>query len=153
MPVTSTYEEVATLLKGLIEDEFAAEGFKVVFDKLHESLGERRVEIGVFPVEDITRSDNAMVQETTLELRFLGLWSKKVDPTQLVNPTLVTTYAERFRRKLQETEGLVTAPSGRAWFFLLNRVWYPDDPTGNKTRFYATIRVLGNNSSVVETIG
>lgn len=146
----STFELVATAIKSIFESEFAAEGFKMQFDNLHEALGRDRVAVGIAPIEERANMRDRLMQETWIEVKFLGLWTDEISPDTVVNPTKITEYAERFRSSLGAAA--VTA-SGQMWYFDVDRVQYPNDPTGNKSRFVATIRAFGNNANLVETIG
>lgn len=145
----SPFETVALGVIDIFNAEFAAEGFQMVADDLHESMGRRRVDVAIAPSEDVRMSGNALVQETWVEVKFYDLWSEKIDPATVVNPFKITAYAERFRRALQRS---ATDPAtGMVWYFDVMRIQYPRDPTGNKSRFVATIRAYGNNSALVET--
>lgn len=144
----SAYFTVAADLKTIIDTEFAPEGFTAIFDNLHESLGRTRVDIGIAPLEDIVRSTDFLVQETMVEIRFYDLWKQEISPETLVNPTRITDFAERFRAALREFN---QSRSGQMWFYNLLRIAYPNDPTGNKTRFVATVQALGNNAALIET--
>lgn len=146
----SPFTVVATALKTIIETEFAAENFTAIFDNLHESLGRTRVSIGIAPVEDVVMSSNAVVQETTIEVRFYLMWKQEISPETVVNPSKIADYAERFRNALR-TSYAADPHTGQVWYFDLRRIQYPNDPTGNKSRFVATIRALGNNAALVET--
>jgi hypothetical protein len=147
----STFSTVATILKDVIETEFTPEQFTVRFDKLHESLGRQRVDIGITPTTDIVRVSDNNVQETWVEVRFYLMWKKEISPDTAVDPTTITDYAERFRVALRERAPLLDPHTGQTWFISLVEIAYPDDPTGNKTRFHATLRALGNNAAIVET--
>lgn len=151
MPTTDPFTLIATALKQIIETEFAAEAFTVVFDNLHESLGRTRVDIGVAPIADEVRASNKVVQETSVELKFYDLWPQQISPETVVNPSRITGFAHRFREALRNARGFTDPQTGEVWFFSLERIAYPNDPTGNKTRFVATIRGLGNNNALVET--
>lgn len=147
----SPYETAATIIKTVIDTEFAPEHISAIHDNLHESLGRHRVAVGIAPVEETARSGNAIVQDTMIEVKFYDLWTNEIDPETVVNPFKITAYAERLRSSLGRTRAS-TPGTGEVWYFDVLRVAYPNDPTGNKTRFVATIRAVGNNSGVVETI-
>lgn len=147
----SSYEDIALTLKDIIEEEFSAEGFTVILDNLHESLGRKRVDIGIAPVEDVVMPSNNIVQHTTVEVRFFDLWKQEISPETLVNPSRIAGFAERFRKAIRESDGRTDPATGQTWFFQLVRIGYPNDPTGNKTRFVATIRGWGNNNALFET--
>lgn len=149
MPVTtSPFSQVAQEIKSIFDAEFAAEGFTMIFDKVHEALGQTRVEVGIAPSYDSVLSNNGLVQETWVEVRFLGLWRKEITPTTQIDPVTITVYAERFRDALRRASN---SSSGQMWYYDVRRTDYPDDPTGNKSRFYMTIRAYGNNAGLVET--
>jgi hypothetical protein len=146
----SPFEIIATAVKTAFEAEFASEGFTMIFDNLHESLGRARVDVGISPDEDIVNARNALVQETWVEVKFYDLWTDEINPNTVVNPTRITGFAHRFRDCLRRAQ--TTDPgTGAVWYFDVRTVRYPNDPTGNKTRFVATIRAFGNNSNLVET--
>lgn len=148
----SPYEAVATAIKAAIDAEFAPEHITAIHDNIHESLGQDRVAVGIAPMEDMVQTGNGVVQETWAEVRFYTIWDPKIDPTTVVNPFKITAYAERFRNALR-TLSATTPGTGQVWYFDVRRVTYPNDPTGNKTRFVATVRAFGNNSGLVETTG
>lgn len=150
--MASAYENVAASLKTIIDAEFAPEGFVAVLDNLHESLGRSRVEIGIAPVEDIVRDTDSLVQETIVEVRFYDFWVQEISPTTAVDPSRITGFADRFRAAIR-VYNKQRLGTGRTWYFDIRRVAYPNDPTGNKTRFHATVRGLGNNTGLVETTG
>ena len=151
-PPKSPYEIVAPILKEVIDEEFEEEGFVAIFDNLHESLGLTRVDIGIAPMSDVVTSNNSIVQETNIEVKFYDLWKREITPETLVNPSRITGFAHRFRNAVRE-QNLGAAGQAAAWFFDIRRIDYPNDPTGNKSRFVAHIRVLGNNNALVETVG
>lgn len=146
----SPFETVATAVIGVFNTEFAPEGFVMIPDRLHESLGRNSVAAGVSPVEDVANSRNRVVQETWVEVQFFDLWTDEIDPTTMVNPFTITGYAERFRDALRRAQAQDPG-TGQVWYFDVDRVQYPNDPTGNKSRFVMTIRAFGNNSNLVET--
>ncbi len=147
----SAFEEMATAIIAVFNAEFAAEGWVMIPDNLHASLGRHRVDVGIAPIEDVPMSNDNVVQETWAEVKFYGLWKQEIKPDTMVNPFTVTGYAERFRSALRVAT--VHSPgTGQVWFFDVRRTKYPNDPTGNKSRFVMTIRAYGNNSALVETV-
>jgi hypothetical protein len=152
MPVTSTFKTVATKLKTIIDTEFAAEGYTAVFDNLHESLGRTRVDIGISLERQRPMAADAHVRETFLTVKFYHLWKQEITPTTVVNPDTIATFAERFERAVQ-TYNKTAVGNGLVWYFDVTNTEFPNDPTGNKTRFVSSVRAYGNNTSLVETIG
>lgn len=146
----SPFETAATVVMQVFNDEFEPEGFTMIPDKLHEALGRRAVAAGIAPVEDVTSPGNALVQETYIEVRLYDLWTEEIDPETQINPFRITAFAERLRNALRVTRA-TDVGTGDVWFFDVRRTQYPDDPTGNKSRFHMVIRAYGNNSTLVET--
>ena len=148
--MASSFQVAASGVISVFNTEFAAEGFKLIPDKPHDSLGFERVVAGVYPTEDVVQLGNALVQETYLEVKFLGLWDKQINPDQVVNPFIVTGYAERLKKALRAVS--ITDPqSNEMWYFQVLRTTYPDDPTGNKSRFIMSLRAYGDNPALLET--
>lgn len=142
------FVEAATILKTIFDEEFSSEGFVMIFDNLHPAMGRKRVDVGVAPTEERPMSRDYYAQETWMEVRFYDLWKEEIDPATLVNPTRITDFAYRFRDAIRRH----TEPgTGNMWYFNVERTEYPDDPTGNKTRFHMTIVAYGNNNALVET--
>jgi hypothetical protein len=148
----SPFQTVATAIIAIFEAEFAAEGFKMIPDRLHPALGRHRVDVGISPTEEAPNGRNRLVQETWAEVRFYDLWTDEIDPATQVNPYRITAFAERFRDALRRAHATVPG-TGDMWYFDVMRTTYPDDPTGNASRFHMTIRAFGNNSALVETTG
>jgi hypothetical protein len=150
MPAESMFERVSDAIITIFNAEFAAEGYVMIADNLHEALGRYRVDVGIAPVEDRAMSNNRMVQETWVEVKFYHLWTEEISPDTQVNPITITNYAERLRDALRVGQS-VFASDGSVWYFDVDRVQYPNDPTGNKSRFVMTIRAFGNNTNLIET--
>lgn len=146
----STFSEVATIIKGAFDTEFAPEGLTLSLDCINEALGYDRMHAGISPTTEIPGPDNYEVKETYVEVQFFGKWNKQVNPDQRVDPTAITDYAERFRKAMRGLLG--QGGTGNLWFFDIHAIEYPRDPTGNKTRFVATICAYGNNTHIIETV-
>lgn len=143
-PPTSPYAVAATGLKDIIETEFAAEAWTAQHDHLHESLGRERVEIGISPVRDVARGPQ---MDTYIKVQVYLLWEKEISPDTVVNPIPITEYAARLWTALGRKQ--VTQPGTRAtWYYKLESVEYPHDPTGNKTRFEMLVKAVGENTEL-----
>lgn len=150
--VESPFEIASGGVITAFNDEFSDEGFIMVADKLHESRGRKRVDVGVSPIRDILLPNNSTVQATYIFVQFYNIWDEKIDPSTVVNPNVITSYAERFRQAVQRSQ--VNYPqTSQVWYFDVEGIEYPDDPTSNKTRFEATVRAYGNNAALLETSG
>ena len=148
--MTVPYHAIADALKQIIDGEFADLGIVAQHDELHEALGLNKPAVGIAPLYDQPRTSDYNVREHYLHVQFFNTWQKMVDPTQSVNPFTITEMSHRFLRAVKAfNRGDVNITE--AWYFLVERIDYPRDPTGNKTRFVATIRALGNNAGIVET--
>lgn len=142
------FVEAATIIKQIFEDEFSAEGFVMVFDNLHPAMGRHRVDVGIAPTEERPHARDYYAQETWIEVRFYDLWKEEIDPQTVVNPTRITDFAFRLRDAIRR----YTEPgTGNMWYFNVEETTYPDDPTGNKSRFHMTILAYGNNNALIET--
>jgi hypothetical protein len=142
----SAYSIAANALYAICEATFP--DVPVVHDKVHEAVGYKGARIGIAPIRQPMNARNKLVQETWIEIRFMGAWNKEVTPDQQVDPRTVAEQAELLMAAIRQTDVTV---SGEMWYFNVEQIDYPDDPTGNKTRFYMTLRAWGNNSSLVET--
>lgn len=148
--MASAFETVATAVITVFNTEFAPEGFTMIPDRLHESLGRFRVDVGISPDEERANIRSRIMQEHYLSVQFYDLWTDEISPDTQVNPFKITAYAERFKEALRRSQA--TDPgTGDVWYFDVDRIQYPNDPTGNKTRFVASIRAFGNNTNLVET--
>lgn len=150
--MADAFADAAAAIKVAFDAEFAPEGVALQYDDLHESLGRDSIEAGISPMEEAPLQNDRLVQSTLIKLQFYDLWpDTSVDPAVQVDPRRITGFAARFR------EAVKAANTGRSgtgllWFFDVDSVSYPRDPTGNKTRFVAVIRCQGNNNNLIETV-
>lgn len=150
LPVTSPSTEARAALKAIIDAEFAVEGFTVLNDRLHESLGNNGTRLGISPNRERLLSGNDTVLTVEIFFQFYGKWNEEIDPTTKVDPAKFENYAERFRRAIEAASHV---GDSHLWYFRLLEVNYPPDPTGNKSRFEATLLGYGNNAALVESTG
>lgn len=148
--VTDPYTLAADSLKSILEAEFAPEGFRVLHDNLHPAVGIEGTRIGISPESEIPRAGNFLMNDIRINVKFHGRFAGDIDPESRVDPRKVTNFAERFRRAVQASNGI---GNQHVWYWNITSVTYPDDPTGNKTRFHATVLAEGQNSGLVETTG
>lgn len=141
--------EARNALIDLLETEFSSDGFAVQDDKLHESVGFDGTLLGVYPERSVAGPGNRFVNDMELKVQFFGAYDKQVDPFQAVSPSIIEDFAHRFKRALHDSSP--DPNTGKVWFFVLDRIEFPDDPTGNKTRFVATLKARGNNPALLET--
>lgn len=151
MPVTPPETQARESMIALLATEFAAEQFPIRDDKLHASLGSKGTILGVYCDRTVSSPRNRYVSEIEVVVQFYARYDLRVDPEQSVSPKVIEAFADRFRRALQA--GGADPNTGSVWYFTLERIDYPDDPTGNKSRFEAYLRARGNNTALVETTG
>jgi hypothetical protein len=146
----SPFETMALIVISVFNTEFADLGLTMIPDNLHEALGRERRAAGIAPTEDQPMLSNRIVQGTYAEVRVFDLWRDEIDPETMVNPFKIAAEAERFRQAL--SRGHQDPGTGELWYFDVERTWYPNDPTGNKSRYHMTLRGWGNNSALLETV-
>lgn len=143
----SAYEVAATGIKAIFDAEFAAEQFTAVHDCLHESLGQRRVEVGISPIRKVKMPNNQAAEQTFIWIQFYGLWKREIDPATAVNPFPIAEYAERLERALEAAQASQPG-SDAVWYYQVDSVEFPRDPTGNRSRFEMTVRAFGDAPGV-----
>lgn len=145
--VTDPYSILAEAIEVVVNNEFSDIAYiQVVHDRLHESVGhDGKTWVGISPVNERTRGID-MYQ--TVLVQFYMPFVPDVDPWQHIDPRNATNKAERLRRALASAR-VVGQPG--VWFFDVDDVAYPNDATGNKTRFEMTVVGRGQNSALVET--
>lgn len=151
MSTTSPMTTARAKLVDILSTEFAADNFQVLGDRLHKSLGiDGKTRIGVSPLDENPVSNNRLITPYRVFVQFYGAWKDVIDPTQIVDPTPLEDYAERFKQALIGND----PDTNSTWFFRLDRLTYPEDPTGNMTRFEADVSCFGENTSLLrETTG
>lgn len=142
--ITDVRKDLITLLN----TTFAAEGLTALDDKLYPSLGYEGPTAGVFPIRETPMPQNRLVDSIEVGIQVYNVWEKDVDDYQTVDPTLIEGWAGRFKQALR---GQMTPATDKVWYFELVGLDYPDDPTGNKTRFEAVVRAFGQNPTLSET--
>lgn len=146
--MTDAYATASAGLIAIIDTEFSSELITARNDKLHESRGWEGVEVGVSPIRQVPSARNELVLETFMLVQFYGVWDKQIDPTQQVDPLLITSYADRFRTRCESVQA-TTPGTSEVWFFSVQGIEFPDDPTGNKTRFEAIVKSWGDNTALL----
>lgn len=144
----SNYALSAGALETIVNSTFAAEGIVAIHDKPHPALGYDGPVVGIFPSYDQPNTRTKVAEEAYVEIHYLDAWDKQVNPTQAVDPRIITEKAFRLKRAIKTANVHL---GSNMWFFNVERTEYPDDPTGNKTRFFMVIRAWGNNPALAET--
>jgi hypothetical protein len=152
MPTTvqDPYTRLANALETVIMTEFSDIAYlRFHHDRIHESLGADGVTHVALSPEDSTASPAGTMAHDVL-LQFYGPFTADVDPHQEVDPRVITTKAERLRQALR---GSTNLGFEEAWFFNVLSTRFPNDATGNKSRFEMSIRFWSNDTALVETSG
>lgn len=144
----SPYAQAAEALKVIIDTEFAPELYTAIHDNLHPAVGRDGTRIGIAPEEEAARAGNMIMNDIIITVKFYRRWDDQVDETKKVDPRPITELAERFRQAVRDNDQIGT---DSLWYFNVVRVRYPNDPTGNKSRFEADLIAYGSNSALVET--
>lgn len=156
MPITAPETALRTTLIELLEEEFKDDGFSFLDDALHparassDELAEDEAIGGVYPSLASERAGAGVVQETTVFVQLFGYWKKEITPMQTVSPAAAEEWAERIRRAVERAS---FAADAHLWYFTVQRIEYPKDPTGNITRLVATVVAHSDNAGIVETEG
>jgi hypothetical protein len=146
--MASPYAQAADALKVIIDAEFAPEAWTAIHDNLHPGVGSNGLRIGIAPEEETARAGNMIMNDIVITVKFYRRWAEDVDINKKIDPRPTTEYAERFRQALRRASDPRT---DSVWYFNLTRIRYPNDPTGNKTRFEADLVAYGSNSALIET--
>jgi hypothetical protein len=145
MPAAIT--ELREAIGQTVETEFAAEGLTVLSDKLHDSMGIETPLAGVFPEGERTTREGA-VGLYLVSVQVFMRWDPQIDPAQIVPPELIEDWSWRLQRRMA-SESKLNLPN--VSYYVVNDVIYPDDPTGNKTRFVMSLAGYGSNPALDET--
>lgn len=133
-------------LKTIIDAEFAPEGITARYDNLHGSLGSDGPICGLSPeMEEPVRGDNNQLTFSVM-VQFFLRYTLEIDPHQTVDPSAILAMATRFREACHAWE-IANPGVEELWFLTVGRIAYPDDPTGNKSRFVARVIGRGGNPS------
>lgn len=146
----SAYSQAAEALATIINAEFLPEGWAAIHDNLHPAVGDKGTRIGIAPEEQAAHAGNVNQQDIAITVKFYKRWDAQVDQNKRVDPRPIAALAERFQNAVRLAAGPNTSS---VWYFNVMRVRFPNDPTGNKTRFEADIVAYGSNPSFVESVG
>lgn len=139
--------EIRNVIKSVIQTEFSGLEFIYSDDKIHESLGsDGTARIATSPLRRYKSLDDANVREVEVLVQFYLPYNLKVDPEQAVDPSVIEGYAEQFEAAIKDPSRV---SSDLVWYFVIDLLEYPEDPTGNMTRFEAQVRSVGTNTAML----
>lgn len=139
--------EMRAAIQATVEAEFAAEALDVRSDKLHESLGADGAVAGVYPEGEMPHS-SGVIQVMRVVVQVYMRWDPQIDPQQRVDPALIEEWSWRLQRRMLDESKTST---DKVSYYNVAEITYPDDPTGNKTRFDMALEGFGPNASLTET--
>jgi hypothetical protein len=145
--VAAAITELRQSIKASITTEFAAEGLIVLDDKLHDAMGTEKNIAAVFP-EGERMDSSGIVSRFVVSAQVFMRWDPQIDPAQIVDPGIIEGWAWRLQRRMLADSNVNGA---NVSYYIVSEVLYPDDPTGNKTRFVLTAVGFGHNPSAAET--
>lgn len=151
MAVTAPETAARQRLIALLNVEFAADEVTIKSDKLNESLAQDKHLGAVYPATATENPRQGLVLDTIVYVQLFRQWDNRIDANQEVDPAAIEEWAERLRRVCQSD--LSTPGDQHVWYFTVQRIEYPPDPSGNISRLLATIAVQGENSALLETSG
>jgi len=137
-PTTEAREYIQEILTA----EFKAERITVRSGFTDNSLAQNGVTAGVFPISEMPNYDDRLELHTSIGVDLLAVWDADPDVERIVDPSVIESYANRFRVALAAYEQTGT---DSIWWFELNELNYDTDPTANITRFSATVVAHGTN--------
>lgn len=144
------YHVAATGIKSILENEFP--GIDARHDKLHESLGYNGLVVGISPLRTLPTPSREIQQELYIFVQWYDKWDKEVNNEQAVDPFAITEMAHRFHVAIERDIKAMTDIGPEIWYYKVTGTEFPDDPTGNKSRFEATVLAYGDNLALTESI-
>lgn len=121
-------------------------GVVVKGDKLHGSLGTEDAIIGIYPKRTRPWGRDHNVLDCEVVVQYFNNYNLEVNPNESVDPAIIESKVDVLREKLKER---IEPATSNCWYFEITEVNYPDDPTGNKSRFEATVLARGNNTAMI----
>lgn len=141
--MASAATEVRTRVIEIVEDEFGAEGLLVANDKLTRSAGNKGATVAaVYPEAEYEAPGRVLELRVPVVLQIYLAYDDSPDEDIVVDPGIIEGYAERLRTAFHTQS---SGSSSDMWYLRLQRIDYPDDPTGNKSRLEARIEGYANN--------
>ena len=136
-------------LKDLIATVYSDEGWTAADDKFGRSKGmgmaEDEAAIAVYTDSETQRPGRILELIVLVTVQFHLGYKAEPDETIVRDPGVIEAYADRLRAAFDEGGG------ADHWFSHLISITYPDDPTGNKTRFEARIEGRAGNTPALPT--
>ena len=130
-----------TAIKNLISTVYTTEGWTAGDDRFGRSKGKDQAEdvaaISVTPLYERERPGQAEILDLGILVQFHLGFAAVPDENIVRDSTVVEGYGDRLRAAFAGAGCRVD--DGDAWYLRFTAIDYPVDPTGNITRFEATI--------------
>lgn len=139
--------ELRGFVKAAVEAEFAAEGFPVYDDRMHEAAAFDHARAAVYPMRE-TPGEATITESLFVVVQVFDRVDLQIDPTQLVDPSRVEGWAWRLQRRMKTASHTNTE---HVYWLNVRGIEYPPDPTDNITRFEMLIEGFAPNSQYMET--
>lgn len=133
-------------VKAIADTAFTPAGLPPVeYDKLLRAAGkDGAAKLAIYPEGAQPARQQRITLVVPVVLQVFLAYAAEPDENLVVNPLTIVDLAESFRQGFGPAS--VEPATGEAWFLRLQGVRYPDDPTGNKSRFEALIEGVGTNA-------
>lgn len=149
--MASPMTDARARVKAIIAAVYTAEGWTAGDDKFGRSkgMGEAHgtASISVTPDYERERFGKAYILDLGILVQFYLGYDAEPDETISRDSTIIEGYADRLRAAFAGAGSRVDV--GDAWYLRLTGIEYPEDPTGNKTRFEATIVGEATNAAAL----
>lgn len=137
---------LAARVKSVFATEFAPESWTVKDDRLLRANGKDGVAMAaVSPDSTVEDSRNANVLVVSVTVQLYLAFDPEPDDSLVIDPNVIVGYADRFRRAIGANDN---GNQTDFWYLRMPRITYPLDPTGNKTRFEATVESRCDNPGI-----
>ena len=138
-------------VKQAVATAFSAEGWTAGDDRFGRSKGmgepHDQASISVTPLYARERLNKAWLLDIGILVQFYLGYDAEPDETIVRDSTVIEGYANRLRAQFAGAGARVD--TGDAWYLRWTGVEYPVDPTGNITRFEATIIGEAKNAAAL----
>ena len=143
--------DIRNAVKTIVAAVYATEGWTAGDDKFGRSMGKDEAHdqafISVTPDFARERPLKALILDVQVTVQFYLGYDAVPDETISRDSSIIEGYADRLRLAFEGAGSRVD--TGDAWYLRLTGIEYYDDPTGNKTRFEATIVGEGVNRAAM----
>lgn len=148
-PITNFRQAIKAVVMDAHPDLVTA-GMPIRDDKLHESLGSAGPVAAIYPAGERAHSESGVTNAMMVVVQVFLRYDLQIDPEQTVDPGIVEQRAFEFQQAVQRA----TSPRNQGvWFYNVVDIDYPDDPTGNKSRYVVTLEGFGDRPTLIETAG